>query len=84
VFVDKSFVGLPNLKPVFNSPGFPMCPKDHSKQHLAQGALMGVTTSKNTEEEKGHMIQDASGGGGSVYLGYRQPGKAKEIIVTSC
>jgi len=45
---------------------------------------MGVTTSKNTEEEKGHMIQDASGGGGSVYLGYRQPGKAKEIIVTSC
>lgn len=63
-----------------------MCPKDHSKQlqYVAQGALMGVTTSRNTEEEIGHMLQDGGGGGGSVHLGYRQPGKAEGIILTSC
>lgn len=59
-----------------------MCPKDHSKQlqHLAQGPLMEVTTSRNTAEEKGHMLQDGGGGGGSVHLGCRQPAKAKGII----
>lgn len=77
---------LPNLKPVLNTLRFPMWPKDHSKQlqYLAQGALMGVTTSRNTEEEKGHVLQDGGSGGGSVHLGYRQPGKAEGTMLTSC
>lgn len=57
----------------------PMCPKDHSKQlqYLAQGPC--TITSRNSEEEKEHMLQDGSGV--SVHLGYRQPGKAKGIIL---
>lgn len=41
---------------------------------------MEVTTSRNTAEVKGHMLQDGGGGGGSVHLGCRQPAKAKGII----
>lgn len=38
-----------------------MYPKDHSKQlqYLAQGACM--PTSRNSEEEKEHMLEDGSG-----------------------
>lgn len=58
-----------------------MCPKDNSKQlqYLTQGAC--TTTSRNSGEEKEHMLQDGSGRGVSVHLGYRQPAKAKGIIL---
>lgn len=48
------------------------------------GALLGVTTSRNIEEEKGHMLHGGGGGRENVHLGYRQAVKANGIILTSC
>jgi len=70
---DMPSVHLPSVKPVLDTLGFPTCPKDRSKQlqYLAQGTLLRVTTSRNSEKEIRQMLHNGGGGGGNVHLGYR-------------
>lgn len=50
-----SLITLPSLKPVLDTLGFPMCPKDHSKQlhYLARGSFWGLPHQEILRKRKG-------------------------------